>query len=125
MICAPAFNHKLKKFYIFRGFLISFSQRNLTIGRKNEESDNEKATSWNIAAKELPTVEQIQNGRRADEITQLRLDVARHCFVLVFPLQKFRYFLLRNKAHSTLLLLYFKCYWSFKQGHDFGLKVIQ
>ncbi len=35
------------------------------------------------------TGEQIQNGRRTDEITQLPRDVARHCFILVFPLQKF------------------------------------
>ncbi len=67
MIYAPAFNHKLKKLCIYRGFLKSQTQeilnlsgvseivlRNLTKGRKNLEQDNEKATTWNIAAQKLP-----------------------------------------------------------------------
>ncbi len=52
-----------------------------------------------------PAGEQIQNGSRRVKLleTQLPLDVAQNCFVLVFPLQlflcwKFRNFLLRNKA---------------------------
>ncbi len=57
-----------------------------------------------------PTGEQIQNGRRRVKLqeTQILLDVAQNCFLLVFPLQlflcrKFRNFLLRNKALAYLL----------------------
>ncbi len=34
VICSPAFNPKLERFYIFRGFMQSFSLRRFTSGRK-------------------------------------------------------------------------------------------
>ncbi len=53
VICASAFNHKLKKFCTFRDLMKSFYLRDLTSGRKNWGLENEKAISWTIAAQKL------------------------------------------------------------------------
>ncbi len=106
VICAPAFNHKLKKFCIYRGFskIVFFRKPHkwtgeLRTGQRKVTPMDHCATETHQLANQFKMV-----GRwiKSQE-TQLLLDVVQHCSVLVFPMQKFlcrkfRDFTLRNKA---------------------------
>ncbi len=111
MICAPAFNHKLKKFCIYREFSEIVFLRKL-----HWRTDEIRAGQWRGYYKEhwgsgAPQPDykfKMAERRMKFQETQYLLDVALHCSVLVFPLQKllcwkFRNFLLRNIALVYLL----------------------
>ncbi len=49
------------------------------------------------------TLQPTSQFKMADRLTQSLLGVAQHCSALGFPLQKFRNFILRNKALVYLL----------------------
>ncbi len=64
LICTPAFNHKLKKFCISRGFsAIETSQKD----RRNKNWAMKRLLHGTLRLKKSPTGEQIQNGRPTDE----------------------------------------------------------
>ncbi len=104
VICALAFNHKRKKFCIFRGILGNrFLKETLQLDGRTKNWIMKRLLHGTLRLKNSPTGEQIQNGRPTDEITR-----AHHCSVLVFLLQKllcwkFCNFLLPNKAVYLLM----------------------
>ncbi len=65
VICAPAFNHKLKSFCIYRGFSYIFFLRKLHKRTEEIRIANAKASTWNIEAQVLPnrrTNSKLPNG---------------------------------------------------------------
>ncbi len=104
---------KLKKVFVFWGFLKPFYIRNLTSGRKDGEVENENATPIDCCRTEsLQLASQFKMVYRWIKLqgTQLLHDVAQHCSVLVFSREKFLYwkireFTLRNKALAYLVYL--------------------
>ncbi len=94
------------------GFLNSFIKETSQKDGRTKNRIMKRPLHGTLRLRSPPTGKQIQNGRRRVKLqeTQLPLDVAQSCFVLVFPLQlflwwKFRNFLLRNKALVYLLYL--------------------
>ncbi len=109
VICAPAFNHKLKKFCIYRGF-----SEIVFLRKPHKRTEEIRTAQWRGYYKEHWGAPQpdykfrMAERRMKFQETQLFLDVTLHCSVLVFPLQKllcwkFRNFLLRNIALVYLL----------------------
>ncbi len=111
MICAPPFNHKLKKFCIYRGFseIVFFRKP----PKRTEEIRIGQGKGYYMEHCGSGTPQTVNKFKMAErrmkfKETQYLLDEAHHCSVLVFPLQKllcwkFRNFLLQNKALVYLL----------------------
>ncbi len=106
VICGPAFNHKLKKFCIYRGF-----SEILFLKKPHKRTEEIRIGQWKDYFMEhcgSGTPRPANKFKMADQRmkfqeTQKLLDVTHHCSVLVFHLQKllcwkFRTFLSRNKA---------------------------
>ncbi len=104
VICTPACNHKLKEFRTFRGVsgIVFFKKplmwrEELRIGRRKDAETVQLASQFQMADRWIKLLE-----------SQLPLDVAQNCSVLVFHLQKFlcwkfRDSILRHKALVYLL----------------------
>ncbi len=106
MICAPALNHKLKKFCIYRGVSEIVFLKNLH--KRTEEIRIGQWKGYYMEHWGSGTPQPANKFKMAERWMKLQepewlLVVTRHCSVLVFPLQKllcwnFHNFLLRNIA---------------------------
>ncbi len=111
VICAPAFNHKLKKFCIYREFSkIVFLRKLHKRTEKNKNWTMKRLLHGTLRLKYSPTGEQIQNGRTADEISRDPITpwcgspLFCPCF---FPLQKHMYWKFRNFHLRNKVVVYF------------------